>query len=73
MGTRGLDPGRPEPPSGTCDGPTVEPTIIRVLLAARADGASEDLCAAEAIWHRVLTPVDGALAFDADAAALTVG
>jgi hypothetical protein len=73
MGTRGLDSGRPEPPGDTCDGPTVEPPVGRVLLGARADGASEDLCAAEAISPRVLTPVDGALASDADAAALTAG
>jgi hypothetical protein len=69
MGTRGLDPGKPEPPDGTCDGPTVEPPVSRVLLGARADGASEDLCAAEAIWPWVLTPVDGALASDASAVA----
>jgi hypothetical protein len=30
----------------------------------------EDLCADEAIWPRVLTPIDGALAFDANAVAL---
>jgi hypothetical protein len=69
MGTRGLDLGKPEPPDGTCDGPTVEPPVGRVLLRARADEASEDLCAAKAIWPRVLTPVDGALASDADAVA----
>jgi hypothetical protein len=45
MGTRGLDSGRPKPPGGTCDGPTVEPPVGRVLLGAWADGASEDLCA----------------------------
>jgi hypothetical protein len=73
MGTRGLDPGKPEPPDGTCDGPTVEPPVGWVLLRARADGASKDLCAAEAIWPRVLTPVDGALASDADAAAPIAG
>jgi hypothetical protein len=30
----------------------------------------EDLCADEAIWPRVLTPIDGALAFNANAVAL---
>jgi hypothetical protein len=73
MGTRGLDLGKPEPPDGTCYGPTVEPPVGQVLLGARADGASEDLCAAEAIWPWVLMPVDGALASNVDAAAPTVG
>jgi hypothetical protein len=73
MGTRDLESGRPEPPGGTCDGPTVEPPVGRVLLRARADGASEDLCTAEAIWPWVLTPIDGALAYDADADAPTAG
>jgi hypothetical protein len=73
MGTMGLDSGRPEPPGGTYDGPTVEPPVSRVLLGARADGASKDLCAAEAIWPRVLTPVNGTLVSDADATALTAG
>jgi hypothetical protein len=71
MGTKGLDPGRPEPPNGTCDGPTVDPPVGRVLLGARADGVSEDLCTAEASWPQVLTPVDGALASNVDAAAPT--
>jgi hypothetical protein len=71
MGTRGLDPGRPEPPGGTSDGPTVEPPIGRVLLRAWVDGVSKDLCAAEASWPWVLTPVDGSLASDPDAAAPT--
>jgi hypothetical protein len=73
MGSRGLDPGLPELPDVTCDGPSVEPPVGRVLLGARADGASEDLCADEAIWPRVLTPVDGALASDADAIAPPAG
>jgi hypothetical protein len=46
----GLDPGKPEPPDNTCDGPSVEPPVGRVLLGARADRASKDLCADEAIW-----------------------
>jgi hypothetical protein len=40
-----------------------------VLLGARADGTPEVLCADEAIWPRVLTPDEGALALDADVAA----
>jgi hypothetical protein len=47
-GTRGLDPGRLEPPDGTCDDPIVEPHAGRVLLGALANGASKVLCAAEA-------------------------
>jgi hypothetical protein len=69
MGSRGLDPGKPEPPDGTCEGPSIEPPVSWVLLGAWADGASEDLCADEAIWPRVLTPVDSALASDTDAVA----
>jgi hypothetical protein len=71
MGTRGLDPGRPEPPNGACDGPTVEPPAGRALLGALASGASKVLCAVEASWPRVLMPVDGAPASDADTAAPT--
>jgi hypothetical protein len=71
MGTRGLDPGRPEPPDGACDGPTVEPPAGRVLLGALASRASKVLCATEASWPRVLTPVDSAPASDADAATPT--
>jgi hypothetical protein len=70
-GTRGLDRGRPVPPGGACDGPTVEPPVGRVLLGALANGVAEDLCAAEASWPRVLTPVDSAPASDANAAAPT--
>jgi hypothetical protein len=44
-----------------------------VLLGARADGAPEDLCANEAIWPQVLTPIDDALALDADVIALPIG
>jgi hypothetical protein len=73
MGSRGLDPGKPEPPDGTCDGPSVEPPIGRVLLGARVDGASEGLCVAEAIWPRVLMPIDGALASDDNAVAPPAG
>jgi hypothetical protein len=73
MGSRGLDLGPPEPPDGTCDGPSIEPPIDRVLLGAWADGASEDLCADEAIWPRVLTPINDALASDADAVAPPAG
>jgi hypothetical protein len=73
MGTRGLDPGRPEPLGSTCDDPTVEPPVGRVLLRAGANEVSKDLCAAEASWPRVLMPIDGALAFDADATAPTAG
>jgi hypothetical protein len=40
-----------------------------VLLEAQANGAPEDLCADEAIWPQVLTPIDGALASDADVVA----
>jgi hypothetical protein len=71
MGTKGLDSGRPEPPDGACDGPTVEPPAGRALLGALVSGASKVLCATKASWPRVLTPVDGAPASDADAAALT--
>jgi hypothetical protein len=49
MGSRGLDPGKPEPPADTYDDPTVRPPIGRELLGARANRASEDLCAAEAV------------------------
>jgi hypothetical protein len=66
MGSRGLDPGLPEPLDGTCEGPSVEPPVGQVLLGAQADGAPKDLCTDEAIWPRVLTPVDGALTSDAD-------
>jgi hypothetical protein len=65
MGIRGLDSGLPEPPDGLCEGPSIESPVGRVLLGAWADGAPEDLCANEAIWPRVLTPIDGALASDA--------
>jgi hypothetical protein len=44
-----------------------------VLLGAWVDGAPEDLCIDEAIWPRVLTPIDGALASDADVVAPPVG
>jgi hypothetical protein len=67
MGSRGLDPGKPKPPDSTCDGLSVEPPVGWVLLRAQADGATEDLCGDEAIWPRVLTPIDSALASDADA------
>jgi hypothetical protein len=73
MGTRGLDPDKPEPPGGTCDGPTVEPHVSRVLLGARANGASEDLCTAKAIWPLALTPIDGTLASNTDATAPIAG
>jgi hypothetical protein len=73
MGIRGLDSGLPKPPDDICEGPSVEPPIGWVLPGARADGASEDLCADEAIWPRVLTPVDSALASDADIVAPPVG
>jgi hypothetical protein len=69
MGIRGLDSGLPEPPDDICEGSSVEPPVGWVLLGARADGAPEDLCVDEAIWPRVLTPVDGALASDVDAVA----
>jgi hypothetical protein len=71
MGTKGLDPSRSEPPDGACDSPTVEPPAGRVLLGALASGASKVLCAAEASWPRVLTPINGASASDANAAAPT--
>jgi hypothetical protein len=71
MGTRGLDPGRLEPPDGAYDGPTVEPPAGQALLGALASGASKVLYAAKASWPRVLTPVDGAPASDADTAAPT--
>jgi hypothetical protein len=73
MGSRGLDPSPPEPPDGTCDGPSVEPPVGRVLLGARANGASEDLCADEAIRPRVLTLIDGALTSDVDVVAPPAG
>jgi hypothetical protein len=73
MGIRGLDSGLPEPPDGIYEGPSVEPPVGRVLLGARANGAPKDLYADEAIWPRVLTPVDGALASDADVVAPPVG
>jgi hypothetical protein len=44
-----------------------------VLLGAQADGVPEDLYADEAIWPRVLTPVDGALASDTDVVVPLVG
>jgi hypothetical protein len=72
MGTRGLDPGGPEPPDGTCDGPTIKPPAGRVLLGALAGGASRVLCATKASWPRVLTPVDGAPDADTDATASAV-
>jgi hypothetical protein len=71
MGTRGLEPGRPKTLDGACDGPTVEPPAGRVLLEALANRASKVLCATEASWPRVLTPVNGAPASDTDAAAPT--
>jgi hypothetical protein len=71
MRTRFLDPGRPEPPDGACDGPTVEPPTGRVLLGALASRASNVLCTVEASWPQVRTPIDGNLAFDADTAAPT--
>jgi hypothetical protein len=73
MGIRGLDSGLPEPPDGICEGSSIEPPVGRVLLRARADGAPEDLCADEAIWPRVLTPVNGALASDTDIIAPPAG
>jgi hypothetical protein len=71
MGTRGLDPGRLEPLDGACDGPTVEPPTGRALLEALASGASKVLCAVEASWPQVLTPLDGAPTSDTDATAPT--
>jgi hypothetical protein len=71
MGTKRLDPGRPEPPDGACDGHTIEPPAGLVLLRALASGASKVLCAAKASWPRVLTPIDGAPASDADVTAPT--
>jgi hypothetical protein len=73
MGSRGLDPGKPKPPDDTCDGPSIEPPVDRVLLRAWADGASEDLCVDEAIWPRVLMPVDNALSSDTDVVATPAG
>jgi hypothetical protein len=73
MGIRGLYSGLPEPPDGICEGPSVEPPVGRVLLGAQADGVLKGLCADEAIWPRVLTPIDGALASVADAVALPTG
>jgi hypothetical protein len=70
MGTRGLGPDGPEPPDGTCDGPTIEPPTGWALLGALAGGASRVLYAAEASWPQVLTPVDGAPDADADDVAL---
>jgi hypothetical protein len=73
MAIRGLDSGLPETPDGICEGPSVEPHVGRVLLGARADGAPEDLYVDEAIWPRVLTSIDGALASDADVVAPPIG
>jgi hypothetical protein len=73
MGIRGLDSGLLEPPNGIREGPSVEPPVGWVLLEARANGAPKDLCADKAIWPRVLTPVDGALALDADAIVPSIG
>jgi hypothetical protein len=53
--------------------PSIERPVGQVLLATQADGAPEDLCANEAIWPRVLTPIDGALASDTDVVAPPVG
>jgi hypothetical protein len=66
--SRALTPASPEPPDGLCEGPSVEPAVGLVLLGAWTDGVPEVLCADEAIWPRVLTPDDGALASDADVA-----
>jgi hypothetical protein len=73
MGIRGLDSGLPEPPDDICEGPSIVPHVGRVLLGARADGVPKDLCADETIWPRVLMPVDGALASDADVVAPPAG
>jgi hypothetical protein len=53
--------------------PSIEPLVGLVLLGARTDGAPEVLCADEAIWPRVLTLADGALAPDTEVVALLVG
>jgi hypothetical protein len=53
--------------------PLCRAPIGLVLLGARADRAPEDLCADEAIWPQVLTPVNGALALDTDVVAPPVG
>jgi hypothetical protein len=73
MGIMGIDSSLLGPPNGFCEGPSVEPPVGRVLLRAWVDGAPKDLCADEAIWPRVLTPVDGALASDTDVIAPPIG
>jgi hypothetical protein len=70
MGIKGLISSFPEPLDSFCDGPSVEPPVGLVLLGAWADEAPKVLCTDEAIWPRVLTPDDGALASDINVAIL---
>jgi hypothetical protein len=48
MGIRGFAPGFPEPLSGFCDGPSVEPLVGSGLRGALVDEASRALCAVKA-------------------------
>jgi hypothetical protein len=65
---KGFVSGFPEPLDGFYDGPSVEPPVGLVLLRAWANEEPGVLSADEAIWPRVLTPDDGALASDIDVA-----
>jgi hypothetical protein len=69
MGIRGLVPGFPKLPKAPYDGPSIEPLVGPELLRAWADECPEVLCPIGAVWPRVLTPDNGALASGVDVTA----